>query len=176
MIADATPLFIREIDTRLGPMVAGATASDLVLLEFTDRSILDIQVARLEKHFGGVRQPGNSPVIEQLVLQLDEYFGGTRREFDIPLRAPGTEFQELVWAALRAIPCGATQSYGQIAAAIGRPTAVRAVAHANRDNRIAILIPCHRVIGADGTLTGYGGGLWRKRKLLDLEAGTEPFL
>jgi AraC family transcriptional regulator of adaptative response/methylated-DNA-[protein]-cysteine methyltransferase len=176
MTGTPTPLFIREIETRLGPMVAGATPTNLVLLEFTDRSILDTQIARLERHLGGVHEPGESPIFERLVAQLDEYFAGARREFDIPMHAPGTGFQELVWTALRTIPCGETRSYGALAAAIGRPTAVRALAHANRDNRISILIPCHRVIGADGTLTGYGGGLWRKRKLLDLEAGVEPFL
>jgi AraC family transcriptional regulator of adaptative response/methylated-DNA-[protein]-cysteine methyltransferase len=176
MTDTTTPLFIRQIETRLGPMVAGATHTELVLLEFTDRSILDAQVARLEQRMGRARETGDSPIFEQLVGQLEEYFAGSRRDFDIPLRAPGTDFQELVWTALRTIPCGATRSYGELARAIGRPMAVRAVAHANRDNRIAILIPCHRVIGANGTLTGYGGGLWRKQKLLDLEAGAEAFL
>ena len=90
-------------------------------------------------------------------------------EFSVPLRTPGTEFQRLVWNTLRAIPSGTTRSYGGIATEIGRPTAVRAVARENEDNRIAILIPYHRVVGSDGKLTGYGGGLWRKQRLLEIE-------
>jgi O-6-methylguanine DNA methyltransferase len=93
------------------------------------------------------------------------------KEFTVPIDAPGTPFQERVWAALKRIPHGQTRSYAQIAREIGEAKAVRAVAKANGDNRIAILIPCHRVIGSDGTLTGYGGGLWRKEWLLDLERG-----
>ncbi|HEY4218612.1 MAG TPA: methylated-DNA--[protein]-cysteine S-methyltransferase [Gemmatimonadaceae bacterium] len=170
------PLYIREIETPLGAMIAGATPTDLVLLEFVGRPIMDAQIARLEKHLGCAHQAGESPIFGQLATQLDEYFAGQRRDFDIPMRAPGTEFQELVWTALQRIPCGATRSYGALAVSIGRPTAVRALAHANRDNRISILIPCHRVIGSDGTLTGYGGGLWRKQKLLDLEAGVGRLL
>ena len=99
------------------------------------------------------------------------YFRGDLTEFSVPLLTPGTDFQHLVWSRLRAIPSGTTRSYGGIAAEIGRPTAVRAVARANGDNRIAILIPCHRVIGSDGKLTGYGGGLWRKQRLLEIEQG-----
>ena len=87
------------------------------------------------------------------------------------LLAPGTEFQRLVWSRLRAIPSGTTRTYAELAVEIGRPTAVRAVARANGDNRIAILIPCHRVVGSDGKLTGYGGGLWRKQRLLEIEQG-----
>ena len=94
-----------------------------------------------------------------------------RDRFSVPLEASGTEFQQTVWKALQEIPYGSTASYGDLARNIGRPTAVRAVARANGDNRIAIMIPCHRVIGSDGTLTGYGGGLWRKQRLLELESG-----
>jgi AraC family transcriptional regulator of adaptative response/methylated-DNA-[protein]-cysteine methyltransferase len=104
-----------------------------------------------------------------LATQLAAYFAGTRTTFTVPLHTPGTEFQQQVWRMLRDIPCGQVRSYAQQAAAIGRPTATRAVARANGDNRIAIVIPCHRVIGADGTLTGYGGQLWRKQWLLDHE-------
>lgn len=107
--------------------------------------------------------------------QLDAYFEGRRREFDLPLRAKGTSFQEMVWAALRSIPYGETWSYGQLAVRIGRPTAFRAVGLANGQNPLSILVPCHRVIGANGTLTGYGGGLPAKRWLLELErTGTPP--
>lgn len=103
--------------------------------------------------------------------QLDEYFAGRRRHFDIPLRPTGSPFELSVWQALQEIPYGATASYGAVAARIGRPGSPRAVGAANGRNPIAVIIPCHRVIGADGSLTGYGGGLERKRLLLDLEAG-----
>ena len=104
--------------------------------------------------------------------QLNEYFEGRRIEFTMPLVTPGTSFQETVWEELRRIPYGSTRSYKQQAEAINNPEAVRAVANANGVNRISILIPCHRVIGSDGQLTGYGGGLWRKKWLLDLESRT----
>jgi methylated-DNA-[protein]-cysteine S-methyltransferase len=102
--------------------------------------------------------------------QLEEYFAGTRTAFDLPLAPVGSAFQKKVWAALRRIPFGETASYGQIARAIGKPAASRAIGGANHRNPIAIIVPCHRVIGADGSMTGYGGGLRRKRLLLDLEA------
>jgi len=103
--------------------------------------------------------------------QLDEYFGGKRTRFDLPLRMDGTDFQQMVWSGLLAIPYGETTSYGELAERIGCPGAARAVGLANGQNPIAVIVPCHRVIGANGTLTGYGGGLERKRLLLDLEAG-----
>ena len=106
--------------------------------------------------------------------QLDEYFRAERREFTVPLHTPGTPFQNRVWAELQRIPIGTTTTYAAVARNIGQPTAVRAVARANGDNRIAIIIPCHRVIGSDGSLTGYGGGLSRKQQLLDLEGGVSP--
>jgi methylated-DNA-[protein]-cysteine S-methyltransferase len=101
--------------------------------------------------------------------QLAAYFDGKLREFTVPLDVRGTPFQQKVWATLRTIPYGETWSYGDLARKLGAPTATRAVAHANGDNPIAIVIPCHRVIGSDGELTGYGGGLWRKRALLERE-------
>jgi AraC family transcriptional regulator of adaptative response/methylated-DNA-[protein]-cysteine methyltransferase len=162
---------LARIETPLGPMVAAATEHELVLLEFGDRPMLPTQLRRIETRLACTCTTGESPVFDVLRLQLDQYFNSERQQFDVALRAPGTPFQERVWTALRAIPAGATRSYASIAAAIGQPAAVRAVARANGDNRIAILIPCHRVIGSDGALTGYGGGLWRKRRLLDLEAG-----
>jgi methylated-DNA-[protein]-cysteine S-methyltransferase len=106
--------------------------------------------------------------------QLDEYFAGTRTTFDVPLAMAGNDFELSVWAALLEIPYGETASYGSVAQAIGHPTAPRAVGLANGRNPIAVIVPCHRVIGADGSLTGYGGGLERKRLLLDLEAGVLP--
>ena len=106
---------------------------------------------------------------EDVVEQLDEYFAGTRTEFDVTLRLVGTEFQRRVWSALLEIPYGETISYGELARRIGQPSASRAVGLANGRNPVGIIVPCHRVIGADGSLTGYGGGIARKRALLDLE-------
>jgi O-6-methylguanine DNA methyltransferase len=161
---------LTTIVTPIGEMVAGATKTHLVLFEFAHRRMLPVQFQRLEAAVGGELVAGESAIIKQLRRELDEYFRGARREFTIPLYAPGTPFQMKVWNELLRIPVGTTTSYARVASAIGHPTAVRAVARANGDNRIAILIPCHRVIGSDGSLTGYGGGLSRKKKLLDLEA------
>ncbi len=108
--------------------------------------------------------------------QLEEYFAGLRREFELRLVSDGSDFERRVWRALLDVPYGETVSYGQLARTIGQPTASRAVGLANARNPIAVIIPCHRVIGADGTLTGYGGGLPRKRRLLDLEAGVLPLV
>jgi AraC family transcriptional regulator of adaptative response/methylated-DNA-[protein]-cysteine methyltransferase len=167
---DAPVAHIDRIATPLGAMVAASIADEIVLLEFADRRMLPTQFQRLAKVFGCVCAPGaDAPVLQALRCQLDEYFAGSRRDFDVPVRVKGTPFQESVWNALLRIPCGVTRSYADVARAIGRPTAVRAVANANGDNRICILIPCHRVIGSDGTLTGYGGGLWRKQRLLEVE-------
>lgn len=113
---------------------------------------------------------------EEAIAQLDAYFAGTLKTFDLPVAPQGTPFQQRVWEALQAIPYGATRSYGDLAAAIGQPSAVRAVGAANGRNPISIVIPCHRVIGADGSLTGYGGGLPRKRRLLELEGVLTPLL
>lgn len=109
--------------------------------------------------------------LEVLERELASYFAGALQEFTVPVAPVGTDFQRAVWAELRRIPYGTTISYATLAERIGRPTACRAVAGANGDNRLAIVIPCHRVIGKDGTLTGYGGGLWRKQRLLELEGG-----
>jgi len=106
-------------------------------------------------------------------VQLGEYFAGTREAFDLPLAPVGSPFQLAVWAQLRAIPYGETRTYGELAVRLGQPTAARAVGLANGDNPISVIVPCHRVIGADGSLTGFGGGLERKRILLDLEAGRQ---
>ena len=112
-----------------------------------------------------------TPLLARATEQLNEYFAGTRREFDLPLAPVGTDFQLACWRALAEIPYGETRSYGQQSDRIGRPDRARAVGAANGANPIAIILPCHRVIGADGSLTGFGGGLETKRRLLDLEAG-----
>jgi AraC family transcriptional regulator of adaptative response/methylated-DNA-[protein]-cysteine methyltransferase len=155
----------------LGPMVAGATAGAVCLLEFSDRRMLERQLDRILGLMRCTLVPGPNDVLRSLDRELHEYFEGERRAFTVPLDVPGTAFQQAVWDALRQVPYGETRSYAQQAAMIGQPSAVRAVARANGDNRIAIVIPCHRVVGADGKLTGYGGGLWRKQWLLDLERG-----
>lgn len=164
---------VREIETPIGKMLAAASDSQLVLFEFPHRRMIDTQLDRVRRAVGCELEAGDSPVFDTLRMQLDEYFQGRRREFSVPLHAPGTPFQMRVWSELQRIPSGTTTTYGRLAEAIGQPNAVRAVARANGDNRIAILIPCHRVIGSTGELVGYGGGLWRKRRLLELEARAE---
>ena len=122
-------------------------------------------------HFGELGSGGgSSPLLEQAAAQLEEYFAGSRRTFDLPLAPAGTPFQRRVWDALREIPYGKTVCYRDIAARVGCPKGFRAVGLANNRNPISIFIPCHRVVGADGSLTGYGGGLSVKKMLLDLEA------
>ena len=167
---DARRLVVRRLPTPLGAMVAAADHQGLQLLEFADRRMLETQIRRVRGRMNAVFVPGRHDVIDQTARELDEYFAGKRRHFSVPLAAEGTPFQMTVWKALRRIPYGTTVSYADLARTIGQPAAVRAVARANGDNRFAILIPCHRVIGADGKLTGYGGGLWRKQRLLELEA------
>ncbi len=162
-------LVYRRFDSPLGPLVTVASDSGVCLMEFGDRRMLESEFSDLSRRLDAVILPGNNRVTDEAVSQLNEYFDGTRTTFDVPLHMPGTPFQQRVWNALREIPCGVTRSYGEIAAQIGEPKAVRSVGTANGMNRIAILVPCHRVIGADGKLTGYGGGLWRKDWLLKHE-------
>jgi AraC family transcriptional regulator of adaptative response/methylated-DNA-[protein]-cysteine methyltransferase len=159
-------LVYQRFDSPLGPMIAVASEQGLCLLEFGDRRMLESEFADLQQRLDAVLLPGTNELTKAAVQQIGEYFAGTRKAFTVPLHAPGSAFQQRVWAALREIPFGGIRSYGEIAAAIGEPKAVRAVGTANGMNRLAILIPCHRVIGADGALTGYGGGLWRKDWLL----------
>jgi AraC family transcriptional regulator of adaptative response/methylated-DNA-[protein]-cysteine methyltransferase len=158
------------IETPLGPMVAGAAQDALCLLEFSDRRMLEAQFAMIARRFGLPLLPGNHPIFQTLRTQLTEYFAGTRLAFTIPIVYPGTPFQVRVWDGLLAIPYGETRTYAELAADIGRPGAARAVGTANGLNRIAIIVPCHRVVTADGSPGGYGGGLWRKLQLLEREA------
>jgi AraC family transcriptional regulator of adaptative response/methylated-DNA-[protein]-cysteine methyltransferase len=166
---DPMHAYVTDIETPIGTMVATASDTHLLLLEFSHRRMLDTQLDRVRRAINCEFVRGESPVFDTVRTQLDEYFRGDRRDFDVPLHVPGTPFQTRVWTELRKIPAGTTTSYARLAEAIGQPTAVRAVARANGDNRVAIIIPCHRVIGSDGQLVGYGGGLWRKRRLLQLE-------
>jgi AraC family transcriptional regulator, regulatory protein of adaptative response / methylated-DNA-[protein]-cysteine methyltransferase len=165
----ASLVHLSRVLTPLGPMLMGTTDAGVCLLEFADRRMLETQLKRLIQRTNCVYVPGRSRVGEQLEAELGEYFAGRLQEFRTPVVTPGSEFQQRVWSALREIPYGGTRSYADQARMIEAPSAVRAVARANGDNRIAIVIPCHRVIGADGSLTGYGGGLWRKRWLLHHE-------
>ena len=166
---NSTVVNIARIMTPLGPMIAGATSTALCLLEFADRRMLELQFRRVRKYFDAYFLPAMSPILEQATQEIDAYFNGTLRRFTVPLSVPGSKFQQSAWNRLQEIPYGKTVSYRDIAVALGSPSSVRAVARANGDNRIAIMIPCHRVIGSNGDLTGYGGGLWRKRRLLEIE-------
>ena len=162
-----------EIKTPVGDMLAVASSKGICLFEFM--AVED----RLAKHITHIEKAhkcrvalGDSPFFEQLTTELNEYFAGKRQRFDVPLDFNGTDFQEQSWDALLNIPYGETRSYQDQAIAIKKPKAVRAVAGANHRNKISILIPCHRVIGKNGSLTGYGGEVWRKEFLLNLEAAS----
>ena len=157
------------IDTPIGAMVTICDATQLHLLEFPERKGLVREVQRLFQFSKGQLGFGRFAFTDQVQEQLTKFFEGRQPKFDLPLALHGTDFSKTVWRALQDIPAGQTRSYAQLAQAIARPTAMRAVARANGANQIAIVLPCHRVIGADGTLTGYAGGLWRKQKLIELE-------
>lgn len=166
------PVVMQEIDSPVGVLVAGATGRGLCLLEFRDREILETQIAKVRARVDST-ETGSQSVLEQVKRELDEYFCGRRKTFSVPLVYPGTPFQSKVWNALRMIPFGVTISYEELAQRVGSPAGQRAAGHANGQNPIAIIIPCHRVINKDGKLGGYGGGLWRKRILLDLERDSQ---
>lgn len=158
-----------SFDSPLGRIVASAGDEGLCLLDFVDESPTGQRLATKRRRLIAALAPGEHCWLQRLQDELAEYFAGRRTEFTIPLMPRGTSFQQRVWRELCRIPYGTTICYEDLAARIGQPTAVRAVANANGQNRINILIPCHRVIGKKGDLTGYGGGLWRKRQLLDHE-------
>lgn len=157
------------IPTPLGDMIAVGSRTHLHLLEFMDRKGLPAELARLNTASKEGIGLGALPPSEQAAAELTGYFAARSGRSDTPLAPAGSPFSRQVWQALRDIPAGETRSYGDIARLIGRPTATRAVARANGANQIALMIPCHRVIGADGSLTGYGGGLWRKQRLIEIE-------
>lgn len=158
-------------------MLALFSPQGLCLLEFVSGTQgMTREIRQVEALHGGPAQAGQSEQTDQLDVQMKAYFEGRLREFELPLDFVGTAFQQQVWRGLLDIPYGQTRSYGEQARQLGKPTATRAVAAANGANKIAIIVPCHRVIGSDGSLTGYGGGLERKRWLLALERGEQPLL
>lgn len=168
-LEDSTIVRVDRIATPLGPMLVGATDDALCLLEFTDRRMLPNQIQRIRSRLGAVFVPDRNPLIERAQAEIERYLDGELSCFRVPLALYGTPFQLEVWEALRGIPYGETRSYRDLAADVGRPSAVRAVGRANGMNALAIVVPCHRVVGSDGKLVGYGGGVWRKRRLLELE-------
>jgi AraC family transcriptional regulator of adaptative response/methylated-DNA-[protein]-cysteine methyltransferase len=157
------------IETPLGPMLAIAGDAGLELLEFVDRRALETELRELARKWQRAIVPGDHPVLRRTESQLREYFAGDRRTFELPLNLQGTPFQIAAWKALCAIPYGETRSYADMARAVGSAGAVRAIGRANGQNRLCLVVPCHRVIQADGSLCGYGGGRWRKQWLLDHE-------
>lgn len=167
---NGSPVTVRTIDTPVGPMLAGATDAAIVLCDFAERPMIGAQLAAVRRRIGPT-QEGDTPLLERLEAQLAEFFAGTRRDFDLPVEMPGSALQERVWAELRRIPYGETISYRQLAERVGAGAAYRAVGRANGSNRVAVIVPCHRVIAAGGGLGGYGGGLAAKRQLLELEGG-----
>jgi AraC family transcriptional regulator, regulatory protein of adaptative response / methylated-DNA-[protein]-cysteine methyltransferase len=164
-------VLVTWIESPLGPLIAGATADHLVLLEFTDRRMLDAQFVTLRRVFKRPIVPGNNAILRQVRGELASYFAGKLKKFTVPLEYPGSSFQKKVWNELLRIPYGKTMSYEKLAEQAGTPHAQRAAGSANGKNRIAIVIPCHRVVNKSGKLGGYGGGLWRKQRLLDIEKG-----
>jgi AraC family transcriptional regulator of adaptative response/methylated-DNA-[protein]-cysteine methyltransferase len=167
--ANADCILLSWVESPLGPLVAGANDQGVCLLEFTERRMLETQFATIRKRFQCAVIPGENHYLTRLKKELTGYFAGKLQQFTVPLLYPGTPFQERVWDGLLKIPYGKTWSYEDLAIHVGSPKAHRAVGAANGCNRIAIVIPCHRVVNKGGKLGGYGGGLWRKQFLLDLE-------
>jgi AraC family transcriptional regulator, regulatory protein of adaptative response / methylated-DNA-[protein]-cysteine methyltransferase len=168
-------IYLSWLKSPLGPLVAGATVEGVCLVEFTDRRMLESELTALRKYFGAAAVPGTNDHLRRLAAELNGYFAGTLREFSVPLVSPGTRFQKRVWDELVRIPYGQTRSYEELALAVGQPGGQRAVGRANGMNRVAIVIPCHRVVRKDGQLGGYGGGLRRKQFLLELENRTADY-
>ena len=157
------------IETPLGSMIAYATDFGVCMLDFHDSDKLNIKLKSMNKNMLCNIVNAETPILKNLKSELEEYFTGKRQQFTVPLHLVGSDFQKAVWNELLKIPFGKTTSYKQIAENIGNIKAVRAVANANACNKISLIVPCHRVIGSDGSLTGYAGGLDRKSRLLKLE-------
>lgn len=168
--SDKTTVINRiEILSPIGAMFAGATTEGICILEFTNRIRLEKELIDLKKLLNAVIVPGSNPHLDQVENELREYFEGKRKTFTVPLHIPGNEFSQNVWKTLQEIPYGQTCSYKQQAARMNNPKAIRAIATANGRNRLAIIIPCHRVIGSNGTMTGYAAGIEKKKWLLQFE-------
>ena len=167
-------IFIKEFSTPLGEMIAGATTEGLCLLDFKSQRS-ERKIKEIEKLLGTTVIKGENEYLSQAWDQLQEYFDHKRREFTVKLFNPGTEFQCRIWNSIRMIPFGTTVTYEKHSSSLQMPLAIRAVAHAVGSNRILIIVPCHRILGKNGNLTGYAGGLERKRQLLDLESGSSLF-
>ena len=166
---DGRCLLAQRIETPLGTMLALADEAGLRLLEFADRRGLERELGRLRRRLKCAIVPGSNAVLEKTREQLARYFAGESLAFDLPLAPVGSDFQQRVWRELQRIPPGRTRSYAAMAKKIGIPKGPRAVGRANGSNMLALVIPCHRVINADGSLCGYAGGIWRKQRLLDHE-------
>lgn len=167
--AGGPPIIVNRVLTPLGPMAVAATDDGICLAEFADRRMLETQFKRVHRQHDRPFAPGHHAHIDQLSRELEDYFSGNRIQFEVKMDVSGSDFQMQTWKQLQRIPYGETTSYEQMARAMGRTGAQRAVGRANGDNRLAILIPCHRVVRSDGSLSGYGGGIWRKQWLLDHE-------
>lgn len=159
----------KRYESPCGTLLLGSFNDKLCLCDWQVEKHRDHVDKRLKRVLQADFEDSSSAVIEKAIVSLDEFFAGKRKRFDLPLLFVGTNFQKKVWNELLKIPYGKTISYGEMASRIGMPRAVRAVANANGANAISIFVPCHRVIGSDGSLTGYGGGLAAKKKLLELE-------
>ena len=168
------PIHTCTFSSPLGKIIACATEQGLCLLEFVGSKRIEREQQDLQRLLQRPLVIGDNEHLQQTEAELGEYFSGCRTQFSVALHTPATPFQAAVWQALQTIPYGKTVSYQEQANRIGKPTAVRAVANANGANRVSIIIPCHRVIGADGSLTGYAGGLQRKQWLLAHERGEQP--
>lgn len=166
----SSKIFTKNISTPIGEMIGAATDDGICLLEFAERENLQKKLKELSKHFKAKISEQENEHLKMLERQLEEYFKGKRKKFDLHLITPGTDFQKKVWDNLLKIPFGTTSTYKKQSIKLNNLKGIRAVAKANGSNRIAIIIPCHRVIGENGNLTGYAGGLWRKKWLLDFES------
>ena len=162
-------IHMTEFVTPLGAMLAGATSEGICVLEFSNRIRLEREFTDLQKILNAVMLPGRNQHLDQLENELTEYFDGSRKTFTVPLHIPGNAFSQFVWKTLQEIPYGKTCSYKEQADKMNNPKAIRAIAAANGKNRLAIIIPCHRVIGSNGSMTGYAGGIDKKIWLLRFE-------
>lgn len=158
-----------DITTPLGPMIAGATTEGICFLEFTSRIRMEKEFTDLKKLLHATMKPGRNEHLDQLERELAEYFNGKRKSFSVPLHTPGNDFSRAVWESLKEIPYGTTCTYKEQADRMNNPKAIRAIASTNGRNRLAIIIPCHRVIGSNGSMTGYAGGIDKKKWLLKFE-------